>query len=187
MGSAPARRHGQSCRGCSSPPGSSSGAAPPCGLSAPCDARRRGVPPGAGCAPRRGCLQDASLPTLRQGHACGGRSRPPRLERLGFVDAEAAWLAVDQQANTDVPARLRYDLHVLLVRHGRERCTCVSARCRGCPLEAACASAHQASGARADYIVELRRTPRQRARVAERGTAAAVFSGRSAVHAPRAT
>lgn len=183
MGSAPARRYGRSC---SSPPGSSRRAAPPCGPSGPCNARRREVPPGAGCAPGDGRKVPRYL-RPRQGHACGGRPRPAHLEHLGFVDAEAAQAAVDQQVNTDVPARLRYDLHVLLVRHGRERCTCVSARCRGCPLEAACASVQQASGARADYIVELRRTPRQPARVAERGTAAAVFRGRSAVHAPRAT
>jgi len=85
------------------------------------------------------------------------------LKRLGLVDAEATWAAVDQQANTAVPARLRYDLHVLLVRHGRERCTCVSPRCQSCPLQSACPSAHQASEARADYIVELRRTPREQA------------------------
>jgi endonuclease III len=85
------------------------------------------------------------------------------LVRLGLVDAGATWAADDQQANTSRPVRQRYDLHVLLVRHGQEPCACLSPRCQSCPLQAACPSAHQASKARADHIVGLRRTPRQRA------------------------
>lgn len=79
------------------------------------------------------------------------------LKRLGLVDAEASWAAIDEQTNTDVPVNLRYDLHVLLVQHGRECCTCVAPRCDACPLQTSCPSAHQASETRADYVVELRR------------------------------
>lgn len=79
------------------------------------------------------------------------------LKRLGYTEPDATWTAIDRQVNDQVPAGLRYDLHVLLVRHGRETCTCVSPRCEACPLERTCPSAHQASEARADYIIELRR------------------------------
>ncbi len=64
---------------------------------------------------------------------------------------------VDRHLNGEIPRRLRYGLHVLLVQHGRDVCTCVAPSCGACYLAAHCPSAGVASESREDYVVELRR------------------------------
>jgi endonuclease III len=84
-------------------------------------------------------------------------------KRLGLSSMEARWDAVDAQLNTEVPRRLRYGLHVLLVQHGRDVCTCIAPACGSCRLANGCPSAGVASESREDYVVELRRTARGQA------------------------
>jgi endonuclease III len=85
------------------------------------------------------------------------------VKRLGLVPMETRWSHVDETLNREVPRRLRYGLHVLLVQHGREVCTCIAPACGGCLLAGRCPSAGVASESREDYIVELRRARRDRA------------------------
>ena len=82
------------------------------------------------------------------------------VKRLGLSPMEARWADVDTCLNAEVPRRLRYGLHVLLVQHGRDICSCVAPSCGSCLLAAGCPSAGIASESREDYVVELRR-PRQ--------------------------
>jgi endonuclease III len=79
------------------------------------------------------------------------------VKRLGLSSMEARWTDVDRHLNGEVPRRLRYGLHVLLVQHGRDVCTCVAPSCGACYLAAHCPSAGVASESREDYVVELRR------------------------------
>lgn len=81
-------------------------------------------------------------------------------KRLGWSPMEARWADIDTQLNEDVPRRLRYGLHVLLVQHGRNTCTCVGPACGSCVLAAGCPSEGVASESREDYVVELRRLHR---------------------------
>ena len=81
-------------------------------------------------------------------------------KRLGLSPMEARWTDVDTHLNEEVPRRLRYGLHVLLVQHGRDVCTCVGPACGSCVLAAGCPSAGVASESREDYVVELRRPRR---------------------------
>jgi endonuclease III len=85
------------------------------------------------------------------------------IKRLGLIPMEARWAQVDAHLNAVVPRRLRYGLHVLLVQHGREVCTCVAPRCGTCVLVDGCPSAGVASESREDYVVELRRPGRRQA------------------------
>lgn len=78
-------------------------------------------------------------------------------KRLGLTPMETRWADVDRTLNEQVPRRLRYGLHVLLVQHGREVCSCVAPACGTCTLAEACPSAGIASEVREDYVVELRR------------------------------
>ena len=83
------------------------------------------------------------------------------VKRLGLSPMEARWNDVDAHLNVDVPRRLRYGLHVLLVQHGRDICTCVAPACASCVLAKGCPSAGTASESRDTYVVELRRNARQ--------------------------
>jgi len=78
-------------------------------------------------------------------------------KRLGLVPMAARWTEVDDALNSEVPVRLRYSLHVLLVQHGRDVCSCVAPSCGACGLAARCPSAGIASESREDYVIELRR------------------------------
>ncbi len=78
-------------------------------------------------------------------------------KRLGLSPMDARWRDVDAHLNEEVPSRLRYSLHVLLVQHGRQVCTCVAPSCGVCVLAEHCPSAGVASESREDYVVELRR------------------------------
>jgi endonuclease III len=82
------------------------------------------------------------------------------VKRLGLSPMEARWNHVDAHLNEEVPRRLRYGLHVLLVQHGRDVCTCVGPSCGACVLSAGCPSAGVAAESREDYVVELRRPRR---------------------------
>lgn len=82
------------------------------------------------------------------------------VKRLGLSPMEARWTDVDAHLNAEVPRRLRYGLHVLLVQHGRGICSCVAPSCGSCLLAAGCPSAGIASESREDYVVELRRPRR---------------------------
>jgi endonuclease III len=84
-------------------------------------------------------------------------------KRLGLSPMEARWTDVDMQLNAEVPRRLRYGLHVLLVQHGRDVCTCVAPGCGTCVLAESCPSAGVASESREDYVIELRRAGRRQA------------------------
>jgi endonuclease III len=79
------------------------------------------------------------------------------VKRLGLSPIEARWNDVDAHLNTDVPRRLRYGLHVLLVQHGRLVCTCVAPDCGSCLLALSCPSAGAVSESRETYVVEMRR------------------------------
>jgi endonuclease III len=85
------------------------------------------------------------------------------VKRLGLSPMEARWSDVDADLNEQVPRRLRYGLHVLLVQHGRSVCTCVGPACGSCVLAAGCPSAGVASESREDYVVDLRRPDRAQA------------------------
>jgi len=81
-------------------------------------------------------------------------------KRLALVPMESRWAEVDETLNHAVPRRLRYALHVLLVKHGRDVCSCVAPSCSDCALADRCPSKGVASEVREDYIVELRRSGR---------------------------
>lgn len=85
------------------------------------------------------------------------------VKRLGLSPMEARWPDVDAELNEQVPPRMRYGLHVLLVQHGRSVCTCIGPACGSCVLPAGCPSAGVASESREDYVVELRRPHRAQA------------------------
>jgi endonuclease III len=59
-------------------------------------------------------------------------------KRLGFVDEDRTWAAADAQLETEVPAELKYDVHVHLVQHGREICKGPNPRCSDCLLQPGC-------------------------------------------------
>lgn len=58
--------------------------------------------------------------------------------RLGLVPEGATRRTAHRVLNRDVPEELRFPLHLLLIRHGRARCTARSPDCDACPLEDLC-------------------------------------------------
>lgn len=80
-------------------------------------------------------------------------------KRLGMLDAEISWARATAMLERQVPLDLRYDLHVLLVQHGRGVCLTRAPRCDDCPLADVCPSAFAAAERRADYVPELSGRP----------------------------
>jgi endonuclease-3 len=58
--------------------------------------------------------------------------------RLGLVPEEADAVKTQKQVQAAVPDRDVYDLHVLLIRHGREVCLARRPLCSGCVLADVC-------------------------------------------------
>lgn len=58
--------------------------------------------------------------------------------RLGLVPADGSREASHRTLNETVPPRLRFPLHLQLVRHGRATCTARSPACERCVLEDLC-------------------------------------------------
>ncbi len=58
--------------------------------------------------------------------------------RLGLVPARASAARTHEILNEEVPPGLRYELHLLLIRHGREVCRARGPRCDACALAEAC-------------------------------------------------
>jgi endonuclease III len=73
-------------------------------------------------------------------------------KRLGLVATDASWDAVDRQLEAEVPAELKFDVHVGFVIHGREVCRSRDPDCDDCVLADLCPSAHDAPRLRADYV-----------------------------------
>jgi endonuclease III len=72
-------------------------------------------------------------------------------KRLGFVDEASTWAAADQQLEAEVPAGLKYDVHVHLVQHGREICKGPNPRCSDCLLQPGCPVGSLAPRLRSHY------------------------------------
>jgi endonuclease III len=73
-------------------------------------------------------------------------------KRLGLVDDEASWDAVDAQLEEQVPDELKFDVHVGFVIHGREVCRSRDPDCDACVLSDLCPSAFDAPRLRSDYV-----------------------------------
>ena len=58
--------------------------------------------------------------------------------RLGLVPATASATRTHEILNEEVAPGLRYELHLLLIRHGRELCRARSPRCGACPIAGLC-------------------------------------------------
>lgn len=58
--------------------------------------------------------------------------------RLGLVPEGATRRTAHRMLNETVPEDLRFPLHLLLIRHGREVCTSRSPECGECPLSDLC-------------------------------------------------
>ncbi len=63
--------------------------------------------------------------------------------RLGLLDEGTSAEAAHDRLAALVPENLVYRFHVLLIAHGRARCTARHPACVGCVLEDACPSAHK--------------------------------------------
>ena len=61
--------------------------------------------------------------------------------RLGLVPENASATRTHEILNDIVPAELRYELHVLLIGHGRTVCVARKPRCDECALSAVCPGA----------------------------------------------
>lgn len=59
--------------------------------------------------------------------------------RLGLVPERASAVKTHEILNKIVPPELRYELHVLMIGHGRQTCTARSPRCGECVLSNLCA------------------------------------------------
>lgn len=60
------------------------------------------------------------------------------LSRIGLIRFRRLTDAVQDEIQEIVPPRLRYDLHVDLVAHGRALCLAANPRCDDCPLTGEC-------------------------------------------------
>lgn len=58
--------------------------------------------------------------------------------RLGLVPPTASATRTHEILNEEVPPGLRYELHLLLIRHGREVCRARGPRCEACALAGLC-------------------------------------------------
>jgi len=58
--------------------------------------------------------------------------------RLGLVPEKASAASTHEVLNEIVPPDLRYELHVLMIGHGRRTCTARSPRCPECAIDALC-------------------------------------------------
>lgn len=61
-------------------------------------------------------------------------------QRLGYLPAGLTLEQADRTLEPQVPPELRFDVHVLFVRHGRVTCRKPSPRCEACPLAPTCPS-----------------------------------------------
>jgi endonuclease III len=73
-------------------------------------------------------------------------------KRLGLVATDASWDAVDRQLEAEVPAELKFDVHVGFVIHGREVCRSRDPDCDDCVLADLCPSAFDPPRLRSDYL-----------------------------------
>jgi endonuclease-3 len=58
--------------------------------------------------------------------------------RLGLVPGTASAMRAHEILNEDVPPGLRYELHLLLIRHGREVCRARGPSCGACAIAGLC-------------------------------------------------
>ncbi len=58
--------------------------------------------------------------------------------RLGLVPEKASAVRTHEILNEIVPPKLRYELHVLMIGHGRRTCAARSPRCPDCAIGALC-------------------------------------------------
>jgi endonuclease-3 len=63
--------------------------------------------------------------------------------RLGWIPPKTSAERADRILHELVPAGIRTELHVALIRHGREICKAPVPRCRPCPLNDICPTAHR--------------------------------------------
>jgi endonuclease-3 len=77
--------------------------------------------------------------------------------RLGLVPAKASAERANDLLDELVPAGLRIELHVGLIRLGREICKAPRPRCATCPLADLCPTAPKVLGASAAQVSSLRR------------------------------
>jgi endonuclease-3 len=61
--------------------------------------------------------------------------------RLGWIPPNASAERADRLLHEVVPEGMRTELHVALIRHGRELCKAPTPRCRPCPLNDICPTA----------------------------------------------
>lgn len=72
-------------------------------------------------------------------------------KRLGLVESDASWEQADRQLEAEVPAELKFDLHVQFVVHGRAVCRSPRPRCEACVLVDICPTGSLAPTDRAAY------------------------------------
>ncbi|MFP5310667.1 MAG: endonuclease III domain-containing protein [Actinomycetes bacterium] len=73
-------------------------------------------------------------------------------KRLGWVPMDASWTEADRLLEQIVPDELKFDLHVLVVVHGREVCKSRDPQCDDCVLADICPSSHDTPRLRADFV-----------------------------------
>jgi len=66
--------------------------------------------------------------------------------RLGLVPERASAIGAHEILNDIVPPELRYELHVLLIGHGRTVCAARSPKCSGCAVSERCPRVGIAAG-----------------------------------------
>lgn len=66
--------------------------------------------------------------------------------RLGWVPPTASPEQTYAHLNPRVPDDIKYELHVLLVHHGRQLCRASKPRCQACPLQAGCDEGRRTTG-----------------------------------------
>jgi endonuclease-3 len=63
--------------------------------------------------------------------------------RLGWVEVGESAEKAQQRLEPFIPARLRLELHLNLIAHGRATCVARSPKCEGCCLSAICDFIHK--------------------------------------------